>query len=641
MGDLYDTYVGHASEDKDEIVRPLVDRLRKLGIKAWYDESNIGSGDIPLKKMDEGLKNSTSGLLIISHSFLNKKYTMEELYALLDAAVEKGKPIFLVLHKMTKEELREHSPLLATRHFFHSDEGVDKIAEKLCERIKMIYDIKPNRKKQILSSMSNNEEYIFFAKWNLTEELDQFHYNEGIDIDSHGYIYAADEGGFVYKISPDGTLIKKWGGKGKEDGKFENAYALAIDSMDKILVSDSNGRIQKFDAEGKFISKWGSSGSGNGQFCAPYGIAIDKFGNIFISEEINHRIQKFNFEGKLLAKWGREGSANGDFQHPIGIATDDTGNVYVADYLNHRIQVFDNNGKFIAKWGSLGKQDGQFDHPHGITLDSANMVYVSDSINNRIQKFTQQGIFITAWGSHGNNDGELNIPRDMVVDKEGSVYVSDGSNHRIQIFIPKSNTKKSKEAEEIQVRFYTEKLSDPNLAVAESSWLGLERLAESKTIWKYDRVWNALNREILAPFPGKFANNALDLLKNILTIAARISGRENEIYTKSNGLYINKLNEILESSSATWQYQKSRAKSVADLITDEDERSHIFWNAWKRCAIEVDDDSQFAKYTGYFINDIINSPAEFKKSIEGELFELIGSSKSGISERAKVLYSLL
>jgi DNA-binding beta-propeller fold protein YncE len=172
----------------------------------------------------------------------------------------------------------------------------------------------------------------------------------------------------------------------------------------------------------------------------------------------------------------------------------------VADYLNHRIQVFDNKGKFLTKWGSLGKQDGQFDHPHGITLDSANMVYVSDSVNNRIQKFTQHGIFITAWGSRGENDGELNIPRDVVADKEGLVYVSDGSNHRIQIFIPKYNTKKSKEAEEIQVRFYTEILSDPNQAVVESSWHGLERLAEIKTIWKYDQVWNAINREILSLF---------------------------------------------------------------------------------------------------------------------------------------------
>jgi hypothetical protein len=130
-------------------------------------------------------------------------------------------------------------------------------------------------------------------------------------------------------------------------------------------------------------------------------------------------------------------------------------------------------------------------------------------------------------------------------------------------------------------------------------------------------------------------------LKNSLTIAARISGRESEIYAKSKGLYINKLSETLESSSATWQYQKSRAKSVVDLITHEDERSRIFWNAWKRCSIEVDDDSQLAKYTGYFINDIINSSAEFKKSIEEEIFELIGSSKPGISERARVLYSLL
>lgn len=116
---------------------------------------------------------------------------------------------------------------------------------------------------------------------------------------------------------------------------------------------------------------------------------------------------------------------------------------------------------------------------------------------------------------------------------------------------------------------------------------------------------------------------------------------QNEISVKSKHLYIKKLSEILENVDATWQYQKSNTKSVIDLIVVGSEKLCIFWNAWKRCAIEIEDDSQFTKYTGYFINDLLYSSIEFKKSIEDELFELISSSKPAICERAKVLYSLL
>jgi hypothetical protein len=34
-------YISHVSEDKDEIARPLVDKLGKLGIKVWYDRCRV------------------------------------------------------------------------------------------------------------------------------------------------------------------------------------------------------------------------------------------------------------------------------------------------------------------------------------------------------------------------------------------------------------------------------------------------------------------------------------------------------------------------------------------------------------------------------------------------------------------------
>lgn len=41
----YDVFISHASEDKDEVVRPLATALRDKGVKVWYDEFEMKIGD--------------------------------------------------------------------------------------------------------------------------------------------------------------------------------------------------------------------------------------------------------------------------------------------------------------------------------------------------------------------------------------------------------------------------------------------------------------------------------------------------------------------------------------------------------------------------------------------------------------------
>jgi hypothetical protein len=41
----WDVVISHASEDKLEVVKPLVDELQRHGIKFWYDDFTLKSGD--------------------------------------------------------------------------------------------------------------------------------------------------------------------------------------------------------------------------------------------------------------------------------------------------------------------------------------------------------------------------------------------------------------------------------------------------------------------------------------------------------------------------------------------------------------------------------------------------------------------
>lgn len=64
-----DVFLSHSSQDK-EIVRPLAERLRKDGIRVWFDEWEIRPGDSIPSKIEAGLEQSRVLVLCMSaHAF--------------------------------------------------------------------------------------------------------------------------------------------------------------------------------------------------------------------------------------------------------------------------------------------------------------------------------------------------------------------------------------------------------------------------------------------------------------------------------------------------------------------------------------------------------------------------------------------
>ena len=68
----YDVFISHASEDKDEVVRPLANALKERGVTVWYDEFEMRIGDSLRRKIDKGLANSRFGIVVISRDFIKK-----------------------------------------------------------------------------------------------------------------------------------------------------------------------------------------------------------------------------------------------------------------------------------------------------------------------------------------------------------------------------------------------------------------------------------------------------------------------------------------------------------------------------------------------------------------------------------------
>jgi len=111
----YDVFISHASEDKNEIVRPLASALLKKGVGVWYDEFELRIGDSLREKIDHGLANSRLGIVVLSQAFIRKGWANYELNGIITQAVT-GKQVLLpIWHHITKEEVVKYSPALADK----------------------------------------------------------------------------------------------------------------------------------------------------------------------------------------------------------------------------------------------------------------------------------------------------------------------------------------------------------------------------------------------------------------------------------------------------------------------------------------------------------------------------------------------
>jgi WD40 repeat protein/GTPase SAR1 family protein len=73
----YDVFLSHNAKDKPR-VRRLAERLQQAGLRVWFDEWNVRSGDIISLKVDEGLEQSRVLLLCISPNALASNWVALE-----------------------------------------------------------------------------------------------------------------------------------------------------------------------------------------------------------------------------------------------------------------------------------------------------------------------------------------------------------------------------------------------------------------------------------------------------------------------------------------------------------------------------------------------------------------------------------
>jgi streptogramin lyase len=136
----------------------------------------------------------------------------------------------------------------------------------------------------------------------------QDHFFEDVFVTSQGDLYAISDGEDILRFSSDGRIkliIPE--AISTQTGRAELDSSLAADGFGNIYVlARFNEGIFKFSPDGRYIDRFGKGGDEPGQIFSPYGIAVDGQARIFISD--GSYVQVFSGEdGQFIDRFSVEG----------------------------------------------------------------------------------------------------------------------------------------------------------------------------------------------------------------------------------------------------------------------------------------------------------------------------------------------
>lgn len=133
----HDVFINHAHADKD-FVAGLAENLRSKDLKVWYDDFELQVGDCLMDKIQDGLKKSRFGIVVLSQNFIeNSSWAKDEFESLRAKEKIEGKLLILPIWRndVSAKIVGEYNYALALRVALLESEGLDSIVDKLVYKI--------------------------------------------------------------------------------------------------------------------------------------------------------------------------------------------------------------------------------------------------------------------------------------------------------------------------------------------------------------------------------------------------------------------------------------------------------------------------------------------------------------------------
>lgn len=111
----HDVFISYAPEDRLDAARPLAYALRQKGLNVWYDEFELEFDDSLLIKIDKGFVDSRLGVVIVSREFIKRRWTDQQLAAILTSPVSGEQILLPIWHNISQKEVIDYSLVFADK----------------------------------------------------------------------------------------------------------------------------------------------------------------------------------------------------------------------------------------------------------------------------------------------------------------------------------------------------------------------------------------------------------------------------------------------------------------------------------------------------------------------------------------------
>jgi TIR domain len=129
MGSLFDVFISYSHEDA-VWVSALAGNLHRNRFEVFFDEWEIGPGDVLTHRLEAGIRTATNGVLVVSEASMARPWVQEEYAAMLTRAVDGQQRLVPVL--LGEAEL---PPFLASRVWVDFREGAGPMYEQRFEEL--------------------------------------------------------------------------------------------------------------------------------------------------------------------------------------------------------------------------------------------------------------------------------------------------------------------------------------------------------------------------------------------------------------------------------------------------------------------------------------------------------------------------
>ena len=133
IGEKPVAFISHDTRDKADIARPLAISLQKKLCPVWFDEFSLKVGESLREKIEEGIRQCTRCILILSPNFLsNQGWTKKEFTGIFTREIlEKRSVVLPVWCGVTAKDVFEYSPSLADVKGIDWSLGLDAVSHTL------------------------------------------------------------------------------------------------------------------------------------------------------------------------------------------------------------------------------------------------------------------------------------------------------------------------------------------------------------------------------------------------------------------------------------------------------------------------------------------------------------------------------